>query len=232
MKTSVKPLKRDTLATHHSRQMNGLRLDEERVGELLDIAAEEFLKNGFAAASLSQIARKSKASKTTFYSRFPSKEQLFLAVMERLMTAGIVDIESSLDSELPVEEGLRRHARDWLRPILSERQTAIARIAIMEAPRFPTFAKRFFELGPQRGQTMMAKYFKKKVLSGELVDEDPGTMSEHYLSLLLGGSIRWRQLQIRSTKLTSNELTRHIDGVIKVFLRAYESRYREMSRSV
>lgn len=231
MKTSAKPLKPQAPVTHRPGQMNGLRLDEERVGELLDIAAAEFLENGFAAASLSQIARKSRASKTTFYSRFPNKEQLFLAVMERLMTAGIVNIESSLDVSLAVEEGLRRHARVWLRLILAERQIAIARIAIMEAPRFPTFAKRFFELGPLRGQIMMAEYFKKKVLSGDLVDEDPETMSEHYLSLLLGGSIRSRQLQLRSPKLTSHELMRHVNGVIKVFLRAYGARYQE-SRSV
>lgn len=222
MKKSSQSPKTDA-KVDHTGQQNGLRLDEERVGELLDIAAEEFLANGFAAASLSQIARKSKASKTTFYSRFPNKEQLFLAVMKRLMTAYTVDVEASLGNALPLEEGLRQHARSLLKPILSDRQASLNRIAIMEGHRFPTFAKQFFELGPQRGQTLMAEYFKKKISAGELADEDPWMMSEHYLSLLFGGPVRWSALQLRSVKLTQAELTRHIDGVINCFLRAYQT---------
>lgn len=207
----------------HASQPNGLRLDEERVAELLDIAAEEFLANGFVAASLSQIARRSQASKTTFYSRFPNKEQLFLAVMERLMRSYTVEVESFLHSDLTIEDGLRQHARSLLKPILSERQASLSRIAIMEAHRFPTFAKQFFELGPKRGQTIMAEYFKKKIAAGVLVNEDPWMMSEHYLSLLFGGPIRWSALQLRSVKLTPGELTKHIEGVLTVFLRAYRT---------
>jgi len=214
LKTEAKPL--------HTSQQNGLRLDEERVAQLLDIAAEEFLENGFAAASLSRIARKSKASKTTFYSRFPHKEQLFLAVMERLMRSYTIEVESFLHSDLALEDSLKKHARSLLKPILSDRQVSLNRIAIMEGQRFPTFAKQFFELGPRRGQTLMADYFKKKIAAGELVDEDPWMMSEHYLSLLFGGPVRWSVLQLRSAELKPGELTKHIEGVVTVFLRAYQ----------
>ena len=200
---------------------NGLRLDEERVAQLLDIATEEFLANGFAAASLSQIARKSKASKTTFYARFPNKEELFLAVMKRLMNIHKSDIELSLGAELPVEVGLHQHANSLIHAIFTERQAALNRIVTMEAQRFPSLAKQFFELGPKHDHDLMTDYFKGKIHSGELVDEDPQTMSEHYHSLLFGGVLRSVFFQLRSPKLTSIELERHIQGVIKVFLRAY-----------
>lgn len=207
----------------HPEPQNGLRLDDERVAELLDIAAEEFLANGFAAASLSQIARKSKASKTTFYARFPNKEQLFLAVVRRLMNSYKGDIEMSLEEQLPVDVGLRQHAMSLLQAVVSEKQVALNRIATMEAQRFPNLARQFFELGPKHGHDLMAGYFDRKIRAGELVEEDPEMMSEHYHSLLFGGVVRLVSLQVRPAELTSAELQRHVDGVIKVFLRAYQS---------
>ncbi|HTF70452.1 MAG TPA: helix-turn-helix domain-containing protein [Edaphobacter sp.] len=54
------------------------RLDEDRLAELLDIAAEVFITKGFEAASTNEIAKRSNSSKGTFYSRFPTKEDLFL----------------------------------------------------------------------------------------------------------------------------------------------------------
>ena len=49
------------------------RLQDDRVAEILDIAAGVFIAEGFAAASTNKIARLARASKTTFYSRFPTK---------------------------------------------------------------------------------------------------------------------------------------------------------------
>jgi AcrR family transcriptional regulator len=53
--------------------------------ELLDVATEVFVSEGFSAASTNEIARHANSSKTTFCSRFPTEEQLFLAVIERRM---------------------------------------------------------------------------------------------------------------------------------------------------
>jgi TetR/AcrR family transcriptional regulator of autoinduction and epiphytic fitness len=72
------------------------RLDEERLAELLDVAAEIFISEGFSAASTNEIARRANSSKTTFYSRFPTKEQLFLAVIERRVTGIFQQVAGSL----------------------------------------------------------------------------------------------------------------------------------------
>jgi TetR/AcrR family transcriptional regulator of autoinduction and epiphytic fitness len=77
------------------------RLHEERLTELLDVAAEVFISEGFSAASTNEIARRANSSKTTFYSRFPTKEQLFLAVIERRMTGIFRQVDASLPEEPP-----------------------------------------------------------------------------------------------------------------------------------
>ena len=208
-------------ATGGSLDQAGLRLDERRVSELLDIAAEEFLANGFAATSLSNIARRSKASKTTFYARFPNKEELFLAVMERVMNSVSGEIWASLPLHLPLEEGLRLHASTFLKFVLTEEQIALNRIAAMEAGQFPSFAERFFELGPKRNLAFLTEYFTRKIEAGELVNEAPKQMAEHYSSLLFGGTVKWTVMRIHTVKNAQAKLREHIDGVLKVFLRAY-----------
>jgi AcrR family transcriptional regulator len=200
-----------------------LRLDEHRVAELLNFAKEEFLANGFAAASVSNIARRAKASKTTFYARFPNKEQLFLAVMERLMKPNSTEILSSLQEGLPLKEALRRHAETLLKFALREEQISLNRIATMEAERFPSLVEQFFELGPRRDLVSVTDYFARRIKTGELVDENPKQMSEHYFSLLFGGSIRWTTLRHPAMKYTSAKLAEHIEGLLKVFLRAYST---------
>ena len=52
-----------------------------RIEHLLDVAAEVFIENGYEGASVGEIARRANASKQTLYSRYPTKAELFLAVM-------------------------------------------------------------------------------------------------------------------------------------------------------
>jgi TetR/AcrR family transcriptional regulator, mexJK operon transcriptional repressor len=89
--------------TQRKRKPVRARLDEERLTELLDVAAEVFISEGFSAASTNEIARRANSSKTTFYSRFPTKEQLFLAVIERRMNRILQQVAASLPEEPPIE---------------------------------------------------------------------------------------------------------------------------------
>ena len=55
---------------------------EERI---LDAAARIFLEHGFQGASVDEIAEAASAGKPTIYARFPNKQALFTAVVERLV---------------------------------------------------------------------------------------------------------------------------------------------------
>src|SRR5947209_882895 len=55
---------------------------EERI---LDAAGSVFLERGFSGASVDEIAEAACAGKPTIYARFPNKEALFAAVIERLV---------------------------------------------------------------------------------------------------------------------------------------------------
>jgi len=206
------------------RKQDGLRLDESRVAELLDIATEVFLSNGFAGASLNEIAKRSSSSKTTFYARFPNKETLFIAVIERRLNAVFGEFSTALPKEATMEEALREYGTRFLQFAVSKDQIALLRLVSMEAPRFPELGRRFYELGPKRGQILLAEYLKTQIALDRLVDEDPFKMAEHLVSLLSGGAVRWEVLGLQSNSLSRGKRQEQIDGALKVFLRAYGKR--------
>ena len=204
-----------------ARSRSDLRLEEGRVAELLDIASQVFLANGFAGASMNEIARLSNSSKTTFYARFPTKEKLFIAVMERRMETVLGEVTAPLPAESPLDVTLREYGTRFLRFALSDDQITLLRIISMESVRFPDLGKRFYELGPKRGQTFLAGYFQEQIKLGNLLEEDPWTMAEHLVSLLAGGPVRWSILGLQTATRTTEKQQEHIAGALKVFLRAY-----------
>jgi TetR/AcrR family transcriptional regulator len=66
--------------------------------EILDVATREFAASGFAGARVDEIAAKTRTTKRMIYYYFGSKEQLFVAVLEREY-ARIRGLESELDVE-------------------------------------------------------------------------------------------------------------------------------------
>jgi AcrR family transcriptional regulator len=66
--------------------------------EILDVATREFADNGYAGARVDEIAAKTRTTKRMIYYYFGSKEQLFVAVLEREY-ARIRGLESELDVE-------------------------------------------------------------------------------------------------------------------------------------
>lgn len=204
-----------------ARSRSDLRLEEGRVAELLDIASQVFLANGFAGASMNEIARLSNSSKTTFYARFPTKEKLFIAVMERRMETVLGEVTAPLPAESPLDVTLREYGTRFLRFALSDDQITLLRIISMESVRFPDLGRRFYELGPKRGQAFLAGYFQEQIKLGHLSEEDPWTMAEHLVSLLAGGPVRWSVLGLQTATRTTEKQQEHIAGALKVFLRAY-----------
>jgi TetR/AcrR family transcriptional repressor of mexJK operon len=197
------------------------RLDEERVTEILEVATDVFMSEGFTAASTNEIARRANASKGTFYARFPSKEQLFIAVMERRMETLSQAVLASLPEEPDTMTTLLALGAHLLKEVLSREQVTLIRIIGMESERFPALGHRFYELGPKKGQTGLARYLKGQVALGRLRKVDPMRMAEHLQSLLLGGEVRWTVLGLTPEPIGPRQLREHIRDAVQAFLHAY-----------
>lgn len=196
------------------------RLGDDRIAELLDIAAGVFLTEGFAAASTNRIASLAKASKTTFYSRFPTKKDLFLAVIERRMSRIFEQVAHFPECD-SLEESLRRFGANLLRVALSPEQIALIRMISMESGRSPELAERFYDNGPGRAEESLAAYLAGQVERGHLRPADPLMMARQLMSLITGSPVRWFVLGFHAEPLSDHAVQHHLDGVMDLFLRAY-----------
>lgn len=66
---------------------------------LLDAALEVFTSHGYSDAAIDQIARASDTSKGGLYFHFPSKQALFLALLDEASTALLADVETAMAAE-------------------------------------------------------------------------------------------------------------------------------------
>ena len=64
--------------------------------EILDVALSEFARNGYAGARVDEIAARTRTTKRMLYYYFGSKEQLYIAVLERAYSTAR-DAERQLD---------------------------------------------------------------------------------------------------------------------------------------
>lgn len=196
------------------------RLQDDRIAELLDVAAEVFIADGFAAASTNKIARLANASKTTFYSRFPTKEDLFLAVIERRVTRVFEEV-AKFPEQPTIEKTLRQFGANLLDNALSPKQLSLIRMISMESERYPELAKCFYEKGPKRGEEALATYLASQIKIGHLNGKDPLSMARHLINLFTGSPVRWFILGFDEKPVTAHSLRTHIKSAVDLFLRAY-----------
>ena len=106
---------------------------------ILDAAAKIFLERGFNGASVDEIAEVACAGKPTIYARFPNKEALFTAVIERLVRQAI-SLEGASCAGASIDDRLRALAAAILNTVLVPETIGLIRVAVAEARRFPELA--------------------------------------------------------------------------------------------
>ncbi|WP_241654299.1 TetR/AcrR family transcriptional regulator C-terminal domain-containing protein [Granulicella sibirica] len=119
------------------------------------------------------------------------------------------------------EKTLQTFGLNLLRIALSPEQISLIRMISMESERYPELAKRFYENGPKRGEDALAAYLSDQVKVKRVRDEDSLTMARHFMSLITGSPVRWFVLGFDTEPLSERSLRKHVEGVVRVFLRAY-----------
>jgi len=75
---------------------------------ILHAARERFLNEGVDGASLRAIAKDARTSIGMVYYYFPTKDELFLAVVEEVYERVLGDLSAALGPDMPVVERIRR----------------------------------------------------------------------------------------------------------------------------
>jgi len=97
---------------------------------LLSAAASEFSRKGYAATSIARVSRAAQMSKSTVFHHFPSKEALYLAVIEDAVKAFGERLDDLLSHASDLETALLRFQTEHLKHLDRHRQ--IGRLILRE----------------------------------------------------------------------------------------------------
>ncbi|WP_313523435.1 TetR/AcrR family transcriptional regulator [Shinella sp.] len=198
------------------RQQNRI-LRERRI---LDAALVVFSQKGFVSASMDDIAAEAGLTKPTLYQYFPSKDELFTAMMTE-------ERDHMLESfEYPSASGMvaELYAFSWhyadvvLRPDMLN----LARLIIGEAQRLPDIGRAYQASGPDRVLAGMIAYLERQRAAGLIVFDDAELAAEDLWGLILSAP-RNRALHIPDAVPDRATIERYIRNGLRVFLRAYST---------
>jgi AcrR family transcriptional regulator len=103
----------------------------ETARRVLEIAQERFAADGFAAASVDDIARRARVTRGAVYHHYDSKPGLFRAVAERLQGEIAARVVAAAESEPDAAAQLRAGSHAFLDAITDDRA---ARVLLVDAP--------------------------------------------------------------------------------------------------
>lgn len=151
------------------------RRKQARPGELLDAALDLFVEKGFAATRSEEVAARAGVSKGTLFLYFPSKEELFKAVvrenMVRHQNEGIEEI-ARFEGTTPML--LEYLMLEWWRRYGATKASGISKLVMSEASNFPDLARFFQEEVVTPGHAMIRSVLQRGIARGEFrpVDMD------------------------------------------------------------
>lgn len=194
---------------------------DARRQSILEVAREVFMEDGFAAASMSSIASRVGGSKGTLYNYFPSKQELFKAVIRSECDLKQAAMFDSLEAEgEEVEAVLREVGRRYTSLVLSEQAVILSRVVIAESTRLPELGCVLYEAGPKRGRVHLAAYVRRQMQAGCLRPGNAERMVDQYCEMCLSPLYRQRLMNVIGPP-SEAEVRETVDAALAVIMAAY-----------
>lgn len=144
------------------------RRKEARPGELLDAALDLFVEKGYAATKVDEVAARAGVSKGTLFLYFPSKEELFKAVV-RENIAGRFNLWNDEFEQFhgSTADMLRYCYSSWWEHIGATRTSGITKLMLSEASNFPEIAQFYQREVIEPGQQLIRRILQRGIDRGE-----------------------------------------------------------------
>jgi AcrR family transcriptional regulator len=146
-----------------------------RPHQILDAALDTFGAKGFAAARLDDIAQQAGVAKGTIYLYFPTKEDLFKAVVRREIVGRIEEGErlQADQKDLSARDFLQRFLGKYWDNTQAAHSLHMLRMVLGELHRYPELARFYGDEVVSRAWNLIASIVQRGVDRGEFRPVDP-----------------------------------------------------------
>jgi TetR/AcrR family transcriptional regulator, mexJK operon transcriptional repressor len=151
---------------------------------ILNAATDVFLREGYARASVDTIAAAAGVGKQTVYGHFGDKQQLFLAVVEHVHAASLLDPAGMITDTGDPRADLTAAATWIIRAVTTPDVAALQRLMIAELTHHPGLLRYWRDDGRSQSLTdAIAAYLTACDGRGTLTVPDPGTAARQFVLL-------------------------------------------------
>jgi len=182
---------------------------------LLDVALQEFLAEGYGGTSLSRIVKAAGISKTTLYTRFSSKEELFRAALQRqIESLAAVQALRSPKGKLDLIGGLKAYGNRTLEISLEGDLLQVNRLIYSESARFPELGLAAAERS-QGGVDDVAIFIRTCADADGIPCRDPQAIAEAFIFMLRGWYV---DMLLTNRSVSARQRQRWVDTAVQALV--------------
>ncbi|RUM27011.1 TetR/AcrR family transcriptional regulator [Rhizobium vallis] len=190
---------------------------------ILDAAADVFCREGFAGASIDEIAAVACVSRQTIYNHYREKETLFIAVVEDVMNRANTMLFSMLstfpDSADNLEDELTAFVVRLNKNCICNHDGKFLRKLVQtEGERYPHLFESWRQHGPGKLTTALSALLARLAHKGALVIDDFDVAARQFVAL---GNADLQMTVLFGGVPTDEELERAARNAVRTFLKAY-----------
>lgn len=181
---------------------------------LVRVALETFLAKGYGATSMNEVARAARVSKGTLWARFPTKADLFRAIIDDQIRQ--TDVRFRLPGPKPktLEAMLRAFSERALQDSLSEEIIQLNRLIYSEAGRFPELGEAAW-MRSHVGVQQVADWIREYAAKEDEPCRDPEAAARVFTTLLRGF---YGDVMLKGRIAAVAEIKAWTQDMLKVFL--------------
>jgi AcrR family transcriptional regulator len=194
------------------------RRKDARPAELLQAALSVFLERGFAAARMDEIAARAGVAKGTVYLYFPSKEDIFKALVQTAAATNVERLEREAAAFGGPASALIRQILTFAMTALKNPQVAsLPKLILAEAATFPDLVQYYRTHLVERMLRLLAGIHRRGVEAGEFGEADSNAVARLIAAPVLMSAL-WRSVMDPDRTLPPDSdtvLRTHIDILLR-----------------
>lgn len=197
-----------------------LRLTDRKREAIVQAAIAEFRDNGFEVTSMDRIAARAEVSKRTVYNHFPSKEELFSEMLQRLWSIAATQADATYKPGVPLRDQLRELFDAKMATLGDSNFIDLARVAIGATIHSPERAQTWVSRLNQREETFTV-WVRGAQQDGRLKAVEPGFAASQIHALLKAFAF-WPQVTLNEPLLAPDKQREVVESALDLFLCWYE----------
>ena len=158
---------------------------EDRKQQILQVATQLFASRGFEGTTTREIARRAKVNEAIIFRHFPTKEDLYWAVIEAKCAAkiGLQGLMDILEAGTDLRTTFSNLAETMLRR--REKDPSLMRLLLFSGLENHRLSHRFFQTYVSDYYDKLGDFIQKRIAAGEFREVNPHLAARGFLGMLV-----------------------------------------------